>query len=75
MVILTSNYTVANASDDFATPYLKFIMKFIGIDDATFIDATGLANGQSDILARAQGAIKAHCIEIATNWNKQTAAE
>ena len=40
--ILTSNYTMAYADDEFATPYLKFIMKFIGVDSVTFIDATGL---------------------------------
>ena len=75
LIILTSNYTLANAGDDFATPYLKFIMKFIGIDSVTFIDATGLANDQPGILARAQEAVKAHCMDIANNWNKQTAAE
>ena len=75
LIILTSNYTLANADDDFATPYLKFIMKFIGIDSVTFIDATGLANDQRGILARAQEAVKAHCMDIANIWNKQTAAE
>ena len=75
LIILTSNYTLANADDDFATPYLKFIMKFIGIDSVTFIDATGLANDQPGILARAQEAVKSHCMDIASNWNKQTAAE
>ena len=75
LIILTSNYTLANADDDFATPYLKFIMKFIGIDSVTFIDATGLANDQPGILARAQEAVKAHCMDIANTWNKQTAAE
>ena len=75
LIILTSNYTLANADDDFATPYLKFIMKFIGIDSVTFIDATGLANDQPGILARAQEAVKAHCMDIANHWNKQTAAE
>ena len=75
LIILTSNYTLANADDDFATPYLKFIMKFIGIDSVTFIDATGLANDQPGILARAQEAVKANCMGIANNWNKQTAAE
>ena len=74
LIILTSNYTLANADDDFATPYLKFIMKFIGIDSVTFIDATGLANDQPGILARAQEAVKAHCMDIANTWNKQTAA-
>ena len=75
LIILTSNYTLANADDDFATPYLKFMMKFIGIDSVTFIDATGLANDQPGITARAQEAVKAHCMDIANNWNKQTAAE
>ena len=75
LIILTSNYTLANADDDFATPYLKFMMKFIGIDSVTFIDATGLANDQPGILARAQEAVKVHCMDIASNWSKQTAAE
>ena len=75
LIILTSNYTLANADDDFATPYLKFIMKFIGIGSVTFIDATGLANDQPGILARAQESVKAHCMDIANTWNKQTAAE
>ena len=75
LIILTSNYTLANADDDFATPYLKFMMKFIGIDSVTFIDATGLANDQAGILARAQEAVIGHCMDIASNWNKQTAAE
>ena len=75
LIILTSNYTLANADDDFATPYLKFIMKFIGIDSVTFIDATGLANDQPGILARAKEAVKGHCMDIASNWSKQTAAE
>ena len=75
LIILTSNYTLANADDDFATPYLKFMMKFIGIDTVTFIDATGLANDQPGILARAQEAVKVHCMDIASNWSKQTAAE
>ena len=75
LIILTSNYTLAYADDDFATPYLKFMMKFIGIDSLTFIDATGLANDKPVILARAKEAVRAHCMDIANNWNKQTAAE
>ena len=75
MIILTSNYTMAYADDDFATPYLKFIMKFIGIDSVTFIDATGLGNDQAGVLARAQAAVKSHCMKIAETWDKQTAAE
>ena len=75
MIILTSNYTNAYADDDFATPYLKFIMKFIGIDSVTFIDATGLGNDKAGVLARAQQAVKSHCMKIAEVWDKQTAAE
>ena len=75
MIILTSNYTTAYADDDFATPYLKFIMKFIGVHSMTFIDATGLGNDQAGVLARAQGAVKSHCLKIAETWDKQTAAE
>ena len=75
MIILTSNYTMADADDDFATPYLKFMMKFIGIDPVTFIDATGLGNDQAGVLARAQEAVKSHCMKIAETWDKQTAAE
>ena len=75
LIILTSNYTLANAEDDFATPYLKFIMKFIGIDSVTFIDATGLGNDQPVVLARAKEAVKTHCMKIAHTWDKQTAAE
>ena len=75
MIILTSNYTVANTDDDFATPYLKFMMRFIGIDPVTFIDATGLGNDQAGVLARAQQAVKTHYMKIAETWDKQTAAE
>ena len=75
LIILTSNYTIANADDDFATPYLKFMMRFIGIDPVTFIDATGLGNDHAGVLARAQKAVKSHCMKIAETWPKQTAAE
>lgn len=75
LIILTSNYTMANADDDFATPYLKFMMKFIGIDSVTFIDATGLGNDQAGVFARAHEAVKSHCMKIAETWAKQTAAE
>ena len=75
LIILTSNYTMANAEDDFATPYLKFIMKFIGIDSVIFIDATGLGNDQAGVFARASEAVRSHCMKIAETWAKQTAAE
>ena len=75
LIILTSNYTTAHADDDFATPYLRFIMKFIGIDSVTFIDATGLGNDHVGVLVRAEEAVKSHCMKIAETWAKQIAAE
>ena len=75
LIILSSNYTMAHADDDFATPYLKFMMKFIGVDSVTFIDATGLGNDQAGVLARAQKAVRTHCLKLAEMWDKQTAAE
>ena len=75
MVILTSNYTMANADDDFATPYLKFVMKFVGVDPVKFIDATGLGNDQAGILSRAEEEVRNHCIKIAEAWDTQNAAE
>ena len=75
LIILTSNFTKANAADDFATPYLKFMLKFIGIESVTFIDATGFSNDRAGVLARAQVAVKSHCMRIVDTWNKQTAAE
>ena len=75
LIILTSNYTMAFAEDDFATPYLKFIMRFIGINSVAFIDGTGLGNDQASVLTRAQEAVKSHCMKIAETWDKQTAAE
>ena len=75
LIIVTSNYTLANGADDFATPYLKYMMKFMGIDHSTFIDATGLANGPEAIVSRAKNAVVEHCLGVAEVWDKQTAAE
>jgi FMN-dependent NADH-azoreductase len=75
LIIVTSNYTIANASDDFATPYLEFMMKFMGINHLSFIDATGLANNPEAILSRAKKAVIEHCIKVSEVWDKQTAAE
>ena len=75
LIIVTSNYTMANAADDFATPYLEFMMKFMGINHLSFIDATGLANGPEAIVSRAKKALTEHCLKVAEAWDKQTAAE
>ena len=75
LIILTSNYTMAFGQDDFATPYLDFMMRFIGIETVCFIDGTGLGNDRNSALTRAQQAVKNHCMKIAETWDKQTAAE
>ena len=75
LIIVTSNYTMANAADDFATPYLEFMMKFMGINHLSFIDATGLANDPEAVVSRAKKAVIEHCIKVAEAWDKQTAAE
>ena len=75
LVFVTSNYTTLNSSDDFATPYLSFMMKFMGIEHLTFIDATGLAKDPEAIVSRAKNAVIEHCIGVAEFWGKQTAAE
>jgi len=75
LIVLTSNYTMAFGEGDFATPYLDFMMRFIGIESVTFIDGTGLGNDRNSVLTSAQDAIKSHCMKIAETWDKQTAAE
>jgi FMN-dependent NADH-azoreductase len=75
LVVLTSNYTKSGAADDFATPYLGFMLKFIGIDEVTFIDATGLADNRDSVLARAEEVVIGHCSKLSEIWNEQLAAE
>ena len=75
LIIVTSNYTMASAADDFATPYLEFMMKFMGINHSSFIDATGLSNNPEAIMSRAKKTVIEHCFKVAEVWDKQTAAE
>ena len=75
IIILTSNYTLADGAEDFATPYLSFMMKFLGIEQVTFIDATGLASDHDAIVVRAKTSTVEYCMKLAEGWNKQTAAE
>lgn len=75
LIVLTSNYTLADGAEDFATPYLSFMMKFLGVDQFTFIDATGLASDHDAIAARAKASTAEYCMKLAEVWDKQTAAE
>jgi FMN-dependent NADH-azoreductase len=57
VVVLTSNHTIAGASDDFATGYAKFILRFLGTTTVDIVDATGLAGDREAVLARARATI------------------
>lgn len=55
LVLRASNGTPTGADHDFATPYLRFALGFIGINDVTFLDAPAEASGAE--IARAIAAI------------------
>lgn len=74
IVILTSNHTRAGADDEFATGFMRFILRFIGCTDIDMVDATGLANDKQGILHAANCQIDAICQTVARR-NLSAAAE
>ena len=74
IVILTSNHTRAGADDEFATGFMRFILRFIGCNDIDMVDATGLANDKEGILRAANFQIDAICQTVARR-NLSAAAE
>jgi FMN-dependent NADH-azoreductase len=74
IVILTSNHTLAGADDEFATGFMRFILKFIGCTDIDMIDATGLANDKEGVLRAAKDRIDVICQTVAMR-NLSAAAE
>ena len=74
IVILTSNHTRAGDDDEFATAFMRFILKFIGCTDIEFVDATGLANDKQGILRAANDRIDTICQTVARR-NLSAAAE
>lgn len=46
-VIVVSGGTVAESEIDFATPYLRHVLSFIGLTDVTFITANGKQGGEA----------------------------
>ena len=74
IVILTSNHTRAGADDEFATGFMRFILRFIGCNDIDMVDATGLANDKERILRAANCQIDAICQTVARR-NLSAAAE
>jgi FMN-dependent NADH-azoreductase len=74
IVILTSNHTRVGADDEFATGFIRFILKFIGCTDIDMVDATGLANDKEGILRAANDRIDVIC-QIVARRNLSAAAE
>ncbi len=56
-VIVTSGGTVAGNDIDFTTSYIRHILGFIGIDNVTMIDVTGLSKNRRKVIADARKAI------------------
>ena len=74
VVLLTSNHTLAGASDEFATGFLRHILTFLGCSDVNIVDATGLAGDKARILAAAHEKIQSLCQNVASQ-NISAAAE
>ena len=74
VVLLTSNHTLAGASDEFATGFLRHILTFLGCSDVNIVDATGLAGDKAGILAAAHEKIQSLCQNVASQ-NISAAAE
>jgi FMN-dependent NADH-azoreductase len=53
-VIVTSGGTLAGKDIDFTTSYIRHILGFIGVDDVTIIDVTGLSKNRSKVIADAR---------------------
>lgn len=74
VVILTSNHTLAGASDEFATGFLRHILAFLGCSEISIVDATGLADEKTGKLAAAHDKIQSICHHVSLQ-NISAAAE
>ncbi len=74
IVLLTSNHTLAGASDEFATGFLRHILAFLGCAEISIVDATGLADDRAGVLASAREKIHSICQNVASQ-NISAAAE
>ena len=74
IVLLTSNHTLAGASDEFATGFLRHILTFLGCAEISIVDATGLAENKARSLAAAREKIHSICQSVASQ-NISAAAE
>ncbi len=69
-VIVTSGGTLAGKDIDFTTSYIQHILGFIGVDDVTIIDVTGLSKNRSRVIADARkeiSSVSARQLGVARN--------
>ena len=53
-VIITSGGTIADTDVDYASNYIQHILEFIGIQDVSVIDVTGLAKNRREVINNAR---------------------
>lgn len=58
-VVIASGGTQVGSDIDFFSEYLRHILAFIGIKDATFIDSSGIGRDETKVLAHANEMIVA----------------
>ena len=73
-VIVTSGGTLADRDIDF-TSYIQHILGFIGVNDVTIIDVTGLSNNRSNVIADARQEINAVSTRQLANGRSLSVAE
>ena len=56
-LVVASGGTDSGSELDFATGYMRHVLGFIGIEDVTIVDASGLMKDEAAILARARSQI------------------
>ncbi|MEO1701719.1 MAG: NAD(P)H-dependent oxidoreductase [Pseudomonadota bacterium] len=56
-LVVTSGGVPVDSPVDFATPYMRHVLSFIGIDDVEVIGADGLVMNEAESLAKAQSKI------------------
>ncbi len=58
-VVIASGGTKVDSDIDFFSAHVRYILAFIGINDVTFIDSSGIGQDEIKVLARANEAIAA----------------
>jgi FMN-dependent NADH-azoreductase len=74
-VIVTSGGTLADRDIDFTTSYIQHILGFIGVNDVTMIDVTGLSNNRSKVIDDARQEINAVSTRQLANARSLSVAE